>query len=157
MALPETNNDIQFRELKKSTGKITLQLVINRRVFWKRLDAASVGKKAYFKCEKKDTLNCPATAQAVLLEEATDTTSRKYVCSNFSNNHNHDIDEEDSLVKAAHRSLKAEILSQPFGRDLHRVYHDWYAAYSEGLPAGERETFVGTFPAYNNLKCTLYR
>ena len=42
------------------------------------------------------------------------TTSRKYVCSNFSNNHNHDIDEEDSLVKAAHRSLNAEVLSQPF-------------------------------------------
>ena len=81
MALPETNNDIQFRELKKSTGKITLQLVINGRVFWKRLDAAPVDKK--------------------------DTTSRKYICSNFSNNHNHDINEEVSLVKAAHRSLKS--------------------------------------------------
>ena len=90
-----------------------LQLVINERVFWKRLDAASVGKKAYFKCEKKDTLNCPATAQAVLLEEATDTTgtSRKYVCSNFSNNHNHDIDKEDSLVKAVNSHITRILLS----------------------------------------------
>ena len=48
-ALPETNNDIQFCEIKKSTGRMTLQLVINGGIFWKRLDASGVGKKAYFK------------------------------------------------------------------------------------------------------------
>ena len=68
MALPETNNDISFREVKKSTGRTTLQLVSNRRVFWRKMDAAGVGQKACFKCEFKDSLNCPAT---VLVEEAT--------------------------------------------------------------------------------------
>ena len=83
MALPETNNDISFREVKKSTGRSTLQLVINKRVFWRKMDAAGVGKKAYFKCEFKDSLNCPATAKAVLVEEATDTTAAKYICCHF--------------------------------------------------------------------------
>ena len=79
MALPATNNDVEFREIKKSTGRTTLQLVINKRVFWRKMDAAGVGKKAYFKCEMKDSINCPATAQAVLIEEATDTATAKYV------------------------------------------------------------------------------
>ena len=77
--------------------------MINRRVFWRKMDAAGVGKKAYFKCEFKDSLNCPATAKAVLVEEATDTTAAKYICCHFTDEHNHDI-EEDILVSEGRRS-----------------------------------------------------
>ena len=46
-------------------------------------------------------MDCPATAQAVLVEHATNTDHAKYVCSGVSHNHNHEVDEVEELLKAS--------------------------------------------------------
>ena len=53
MALPSSGHNIEFIFKNKSTGKTTVQLIVdNEFVFLKRTKATSVGSKAHFKCSK---------------------------------------------------------------------------------------------------------
>ena len=52
MALPG-GNDVEFKHVKKTTGRVTLQLIVkNKYVFRENKKATSVGTKSYFKCSK---------------------------------------------------------------------------------------------------------
>ena len=46
-------DDIEFKYFRKSTGKVTVQIIVDKKfVFWKKTTAKDVGKKSYFKCSK---------------------------------------------------------------------------------------------------------
>ena len=51
MALPDVGNDIEFVNIVKSTGRVTVQMRVNKKfVFVQNHKARGLGKKAYFKC-----------------------------------------------------------------------------------------------------------
>ena len=53
MALPSSAHNIEFIFKQKTTGKVTVQLIVdNAFIFLKKTKAAGVGKKAHFKCSK---------------------------------------------------------------------------------------------------------
>ena len=67
---PSENHHIEFIIKKKTTGKESVQLIVNNTfTFLRKTSASAVGRKAHFKCSKYDTLNCKANARAILEKE----------------------------------------------------------------------------------------
>ena len=91
------------------------------------------------------------------METSTDDAPPKYVCSGISHVHNHEVDEEENLTRAARESLKKEVLSKPFGTDHKKLYYDWYAEYCAGLTQALQTSFVSIFNEYEDMKTTMWR
>ena len=145
---PYDKHKLEFVFKTKSTGKTTVQLIVdNVYTFVKRTTANTVNSKAHFKCSKVyllihnkcrifnfpfvqyDSQNCKAYARAVLVKEGTADSNPEYVCENLSNEHNHEIDDEDIMVQRVRHSLREAVLAEPFSSNHKNIYYSWYTAF----------------------------
>ena len=92
-----------------------------------------------------------------MLAAATESEGPRYMCASLRNEHNHDPDSTELLMKSARESLRKEVLDKPVGSDHKKVYYRWIDNYINNLEEEERETFVSNFPVYESMKTTMWR